>query len=350
MKGSSRAHDDVDWLSPLEEPFQVIGLAWFTEERQYRRLPVVLDKKLEEAVGDSANHLSGAQIRFRTDSASLSIRVRLKGKADMVYMPATGQCGVDCYIGDVDRMWYMATTKYDWMQSEYESVLYQNRPSSMETVTLYLPLFQGIDELWIGVDQGASLSAPPPFASNQKILLYGTSITQGGYASRPAMAYPNILSRSMPLEIINLSFAGSGRAAPEAAQLISTISCPACLILDYEADGDPEEFQITLPEFITVYRTAHPVTPILVVSRLRYSLETHDPAWIREREEQAAFQHKLVRRLREEGDRHIFFFDGSILLGSVDYDECTVDGKHPTDLGFQRMAEGLLGTIRTIVW
>ncbi|WJH35521.1 hypothetical protein N6H14_05765 [Paenibacillus sp. CC-CFT747] len=54
---------------------------------------------IPEAVDHLADHTAGGQIRFQSDSSCLWVRVRLKGKANMVHMPATGQCGVDCYVG-----------------------------------------------------------------------------------------------------------------------------------------------------------------------------------------------------------------------------------------------------------
>src|SRR5690606_11455477 len=101
--------------------------------------------------------------------------------------------------------------------------------------------------------------------------------------------------------------------------------------------------------FIRIYRDAHPTTPILVVSRIRYAHDQHDPVYIHAREERKAFQQGLVNDRRAQGDRHIFFFDGSTLLGEEDYGECTVDGVHPTDVGFLRMARGLEPVLKTLL-
>ena len=350
MRANERLENGVRWYSPLEEPFRVAGLAWFAEERKYRRLPTLPKGSIPEAVDYLADHPAGGQVRFRTDSGSVSVKVKLKGKADMVHMPATGQCGVDCYMGDFGDVKYVNTTKYDLALTEYELALYQNWPVSMRTITLYLPLYQGVEELWIGLDEQASVLPPPDYVSNKKVVVYGTSITQGGCASRPGMAYTNILSRNIPLEFINLGFSGSGKGEPEVAEVVSQIQDPACLVLDYEANCvSTELFRKTLPEFIRIYRSAHPVTPILVVSRIPYAHDLHDPVYIEAREERKAFQQALVKELRAKGDRHIFFFDGSTLLGGKDFFECTVDGVHPTDLGFLRMARGLEPTLKTLL-
>jgi hypothetical protein len=60
------------------------------------------------------------------------------------------------------------------------------------------------------------------------------------------------------------------------------------------------------------------------------------------------FQKNLVEKRRVAGDRNIYFLDGSAILGD-DYDECTVDGSHPTDLGSARIAEALQAAIEDIL-
>jgi len=181
-------------------------------------------------------------------------------------------------------------------------------------------------------------------------VVYGTSITQGGCACRPGMAYTNILSRRLNLEFINLGFSGNGRGEPEVARIIATLPEPACFVLDYEANcTDPEQLRKTLPEFIRILRAAHPRIPLLVISRIPYAAEDHKPVAHGRRLERRDIQSQCVETFRQAGDSRIFFQDGSNLLGA-DFDECTVDGSHPTDLGFLRMAEGLEPVFRKILF
>lgn len=347
MRPNEKAEGNIRWYNPREDaPFQIAGLAWFEQERKWRRMPEHPTHKLPEAVDRLANHTTGGQIHFRTNSSVLSVRVKLTGKAGMVHMPATGQCGVDCYIGMPGEMVYVNTTKYDLNLVEYEAALFQDRDRVMENVVLYLPLYQGIEDIWIGLDDDAEILPPMPYISDKKVVIYGTSITQGGCASRPGMAYSNILSRRIPMEFINLGFSGSGKGEAEVAE----IDNPACLVLDYEANCvSTELFQETLPRFVDIYRKKHPATPILIVSRIRYGRETRSAKLLEARIERKALQQQLVRERREQGDEHIFFCDGSELLGKEDFFECTVDGSHPTDLGFLRMADGLTPVLKRIL-
>lgn len=341
--------DELQWHSPLERPFQIAGFGWLEAERRYRRLPAKPAWNLPHAVDQLANCTSGGQIRFVTDSASLSLKVKLTGAADMYHMPATGQCGFDCYIGGPGEQVYYGSTKYNHRLTEYESVLFTDLTKENRVVTLNFPLYQGVDEVWIGLDPDAEIAEPPAYESQQKVIVYGTSITQGACASRPGMAYTNILSRRFNLEFLNLGFSGNGKGEPELAHLLAELQHPACLILDYEANCvSTELFQQTLPNFIEIYREKHPLTPILVISRITHAKEHFEQGMRQDRADRKEISRQTVEERREKGDAHIYFCDGSALLGDYPQD-CTVDGSHPTDLGFARMADGLTPVLQRIL-
>lgn len=353
MRPNEQSGDHTRWYTPLEPPFHIAGLAWFAEERKYRRLPALPDGAVPSAVEHLANHTAGGQIRFQSDAASLSVRVKLTGKASMSHMPATGQCGMDCYVGPPDclnPLYYVSTTKYNIEQTEYECVLFTNWEKKMRNIVLNLPLYQGVKEIMIGLDEAAVVLPPPKYASDKKVVIYGTSVTQGGCATRPGMVYSNILSRRIPLEFINLGFSGNGKGEPEVAEIVSQVPNPACLIVDYEGNCvSTELFRQTLPEFIRIYRKAHPLTPIVVASRIRYAREELTPHLYEMRMERKLFEQELVNELREQGDQNIYFFDGTNSLGGEDFFECTVDGTHPTDLGFIRMADAYEPVLKTLL-
>jgi lysophospholipase L1-like esterase len=158
-----------------------------------------------------------------------------------------------------------------------------------------------------------------------------------------------VLSRYINSEFINLGFSGNGMGEPELAHLIAQIEQPALLVLDFEANvGDPLVYQERLPEFIRIYREYHPEVPILVVSKIRYARERFHTSALQLADERRRIARDTVEAYRSAGDANIQFFDGSDLLGE-DYEECTVDGVHPTDLGFIRMAYGLNPVLKKIL-
>ncbi|WP_338131003.1 SGNH/GDSL hydrolase family protein [Cohnella rhizosphaerae] len=164
------------------------------------------------------------------------------------------------------------------------------------------------------------------------------------------MAYPNLLSRYLPYEFINLGFSGNGKGEPEVARTIAGIADPAMFVLDYEANvGTAERMAETLPAFIRILRERHPEVPILVVSKIRSAGERFYEEMRQLLHDRKHVQRSTVERLRSEGDANVHFLDGGTLLGDEDAEECTVDGVHPTDLGFLRMAKSLAPVIRKLI-
>lgn len=349
MKAGEASKEELTWHSPKDTPFHVAGFGWFEKERVYRRLPRKPAHEIREPVDYLANYTAGGQIRFQTDSPVLSIKVKLLEKASMVHMPATGQCGFDCYIGPAGRQLYYSTTKYDITKAEYEIVMFDFPESELRNITLFFPLYNGVEEVLVGLVPEAKIMPPQLFASDRPVIVYGTSITQGGCASRPGMAYTNILSRKLNIEFINLGFSGNGKGDPEVAKIITDIPNPACFVLDYESNCSEEgRLEETLPEFIRILREAHPEVPILVISRIRYAAENFDEVLNKKRIERMEFQKQTVEELWQKGDRFIFFKDGSDLLGNL-FHEAAVDGCHPTDLGFMCMADALLPVFEKVL-
>jgi len=332
---------DWQWVDPLQSSVQVAGFPWLEGDQIYRRLPQNPQWPLRPPVDSLANCTAGGQLRFTTNSPRLSVRVKLAAPASMYHMPSTGQCGFDCYLGEPGQQRYLATTRYDYKLTEYESVLFDSEDTSHKTVTLNFPLYQGVKEVWIGLEPGAEIAAPPAYENPGKVIFYGTSITQGGCAARPGMAFTNILSRRINREFINLGFSGNGKGEPELAHLISQIADPACYILDYDANvASAQDMQETLPEFIRILRAAYPVIPILVISRVPTAREYYDKAAREKRLAKLQVQQDTVQQLQAAGDANISFLSGEELMGDS-YLESTVDGSHPTDLGFWLFANAL---------
>jgi hypothetical protein len=267
MRPGIASDASAKWMNPSDAPLQLVGFPWFDIDRVYRRLPLKTVGPLRPEVDALANCTAGGQVRFRSNTRKLAVRVTLTGPADMNHMPSTGQCGFDLYLGSGDHHRFYSVTKYDQTKSSYEVVLFEHPLAETRVFTLNFPLYQGVKEVLIGVEPDATVAEPPPFALPGKIVCYGTSITQGGCASRPGMAYTNILSRLLDAEFVNLGFSGNGRGEPEVAQAVSQIPDLRLFILDYDANAEsPEHLQRTLPEFIHILRQSHHDTPILVVS------------------------------------------------------------------------------------
>ncbi|HOG51562.1 MAG TPA: SGNH/GDSL hydrolase family protein, partial [Lentisphaeria bacterium] len=219
--------------------------------------------------------------------------------------------------------------------NEYQSQLFSGGEGWNE-FTLNFPLYNGVKSLRIGLSEGAKVAPPSPYAGPGKVVIYGGSTVQGACASRPGRYHMSIVSRRLNREVVNLGFSGNGKLEPELAEIMAQIASPAILIVEGERNARYEGVVERLETFLQILRRHHPGVPIVVMSANPHGNEWRQPG---SRPRILAFQKELVARLRKN-DPDVHLFDGSNLLGD-DYYECSVDGSHPTDLGFQRMADGL---------
>jgi len=339
--------DGIVWFDAQEKPFCLVGFEWIKQDSVYRRLPINPKWEITRSVEGLANHTAGGQIRFSTNSNKILVRVKLREKSNMYHMPATGQSGFDLYVREYGVQRYFKTTRFEHDSLNYKHELYSSEDNKLRQFTINFPLYNGVNSLQIGVKQGSVLQAPTAFSFVGKVVIYGTSITQGGCVTRPGMAYSNILSRKLDAHFVNLGFSGSGKGEPAVAKLINQISDVSFIILDYEANAG-ETLRNTLNPFIEILREEHPKTPILVMSKIRYARHFPGSPSTKPYFELRDFQENLVEERVNAGDTNIYFLDGSKVLGG-DYYECAVDGVHPSDLGSDRIANTLLVAIQNIL-
>ncbi|MCK5729766.1 MAG: SGNH/GDSL hydrolase family protein [Draconibacterium sp.] len=340
--------DGIVWFDAHEKPFGLVGFEWINNDGVYRRLPVNPDWEITKHVDDLSNHTAGGQVRFSTNSKKILVKVELAGRSNMYHMPATGQSGFDLYVRKNGIQRYIRTTRFPHDSVNYQYELYKSEENKLQDFTINFPLYNGVKSLQIGIGQGSIVQAPPAFSFGGKIVIYGTSITQGGCVSRPGMAYSNILSRKLDAQFVNLGFSGNGKGEPALANLINQIFDVSFIILDYEANAG-KTIKNTLVPFIEILREQHPQTPILVMSKIRYAIHFKKSPTFDMYIDLRDFQKNVVVERVTAGDKNIYFLDGSKVLGD-DYYECTVDGVHPSDLGSDRIANALLTAIKSIVF
>ena len=336
MAVNNNSDEGLRYIPISTEGIRLGGFAFCSAGETLRRLPD--DPALPKAVNILAMHTAGGRIDFRSNTTRIWVKVKLQQSCHMDHMPDVGSCGFDLYIGEPGKSFMLGTSRCAGEADEFVSKLNDYAlPGTMQNFTINFPLYSGIESLLIGVDQDAEILPPAPWKNNKKMVFYGTSITQGGCASRPGMAYTNILSRRFNLEAYNFGFSGNGRGEPEVAQHLANIPDPACYVLDYEPNAFPEGIKATLEQFIDILREKHPQTPIFVMSSLRFnreiSLTSSPDIQVGYLAESARFQQSVVRKRRKAGDKNIHFIHGGKIAGK-DWHEFAVDGIHQTDLGF----------------
>ena len=337
--GQSSATDWIPWRDPRLE---IRGLPWFQENRgETIRLPLRLKDALPPAVWNLGLSPSGGRIRFRTNSTRLAIRLEYPSPPNMANMHAFGQTGVDLYLDGVYRS--TATAPKDAASGKtVEYVFFEGLPRATRDVLLYLPLYKPVNVLGVQMDADAEISSPRRFATSKPVVFYGTSITQGGCASRSGMSYQAILARQLNLDFVNLGFSGNGKGEPVVARMTAEIDA-AAFVLDFAGNNPTvESLKEVYEPFLATVRAKHPNTPIIAVTPIARSREDSRTAEMR--------KHigEVVTAKIAAGDSLLTLVDGLSLLGPNQLDGL-VDGAHPNDLGFQWMADGLAPRIAKVL-
>ena len=351
MVSSNVESDTMNYYDPLKnDVFIIEGLPWVKENANYFRLPEKYIHNVSEAVEWLSKMPSGGQIRFKTNSTKISLRIKNFGDYQMCHMTACGQQGADIYYKNNKTYKFFSVTKFEEPSDNFESVIFYQDDKKYHEFIINLPLYEGIENILIGIDKDATILKATPHKNKGKIVVYGTSITQGGCASRPGMAFTNILSRKLDIEFVNLGFSGSGMGEPIIGDILSDINDARMFILDYEANGGcTSSLQDNMNTIIDKIRVKHPLIPIIVKTKSPQATEIFTKKDINHRQELYLFQKELVNKRQELGDKNIYFVDGRKDFGNKDIDEMTVDGLHPTDLGFYMMAKYLYPVIRKIL-
>lgn len=326
----------------------VEGQGWDDTKAPFDRLPARAEGVVRDPVWGLSRHSAGLCVRFETDAPTIKARWTLTSdRLDMPHMPATGVSGLDLYARVGDRWQWLGYGRPEQAPTNTDTLASGIEGGPREYL-LYLPLYNGVSSVELGIPEGASLSkaTPRPEATSKPIVFYGTSITQGGCASRPGMVHTAILGRRLDRPVINLGFSGNGRMEAEVAGLLAELD-PAAYVIDCLPNMNAGEVEERVGPLVRILREAHSDTPIVLAEDRTYS---NAPLVSSARERNATSRAALKRefdRLVADGVPGLTYLPGDPQLG--DDTEGTVDGSHPTDLGFFRMADVFEPVLRSVL-
>ena len=333
-------HDVSEW--------GVEGRGWQETARYFDRLPAKAEQLVRAAVWNLSRHSAGMACRFETDATAIDARYTLLSESlSMSHMPATGVSGLDLYVRDPQghQRWVGVTRP---TAKQVEASLAKNLDPADEgprEFTVYLPLYNGVETLEIGVPKGATFTRLAP-RQEKPLVFYGTSIMHGACASRPGMAIPSIVGRRLNRPTINLGFSGNGRMEAEVAKLLAELDAEMYLIDCLPNINGTQVAERTEP-LVHILRDAHPETPIVLVEDRTYG-NAHIYKSSRERHagSRAALK-QAFENLQRDGVQHLHYLAGDKLLS--DDSEATTDGSHPNDLGMMQYADAYETVIQGIL-
>ena len=208
---------------------------------------------------------------------------------------------------------------------------------------LNFPLYNEVCKLYIGIRRGSQLLPPKEAYSNDRpVIFYGSSITQGGCASRAGTCYQNHLSRALNMDYVNLGFSGNGRGEDAMIDYLASLEMSA-FISDYDHNAPtPEHLAATHEKLYLAVRRAHPDIPYVMITRPNFLNREGDVG-------SRLVVMNTYRNAIAAGDRNVYYLDGASLFAGDEWDACTVDGVHPNDLGFYRFFQALLPIMERVL-
>lgn len=326
--------------------FPLLGKATDATLTRYERLPDSLEHISRKPLWELGRNSAGLAVRFRSNSTCIAAKWEVRLNRTMNHMTPTGIKGLDLYCLQEGK-WVFAGSGRPQGKANAATMVRHMKPEEREYL-LFLSLYDGVTSLEIGVDTLATL-LPPAIdlpVREKPVVFYGTSILQGGCATRPGMAHTNILERWLNRECINLGFSGNGQLDLEIAEVIASVDA-SVFVLDFVPNATVDQMKERADQFYSIIREKHPQTPILVVedplfTHMRFNKEVAKEVTDKNETIGAIFQ-----RWKKEGDKHIYFLPSKEMIGHDG--EATVDGVHFTDLGFMRYAELLYPILKKYI-
>lgn len=312
----------------------------------FHRVDTARYNDMPAAVKYLSTHAAGLVIAFKTNSNEINARWKVKEPVRFSNnMTAIAKRGVDLYIKKEGQWVFAGVGRPDNGASSTHKIV-GNMADGEKECLLFLPLYDELVSLEIGVAAGATIR-PLEIPWKGKVVIYGSSITQGASASRPGMAYPAQLERHLGYEFVNLGFSGNGKMEESVGRMVADIKGADLFVLDCAANPSPEQIADRTENFVRQIRQRHPDVPILMIE----SVVREGGNFDQKIQQRVSGQNKNFRaaynRLVKSGMKQLYLIKGDDLLGH-DH-EGTTDGTHPNDIGFERMLKVIEPKIRAIL-
>lgn len=351
LAGMALSAQEMQWHNPAEAGFNVINNQAFPDavrENPYHRLPSERQNGIRNKVWNLSKQSAGECICFTTDAKEIKVRYGVKGRHAMHHMPAIGVSGLDIYTTNKrgEEVWLPGKYSFkDTLSYTYSKIDILDGKEGPIKYNLYLPLYNEVTWMEVGTPEGAVFKFEAA-STDKPIVAYGTSICQGACASRPAMAWTNILHRRLARPIVNLGFSGNAKYETAVIDIVSDID--ACVyILDGMANNqgmESQALQDTLMKAVRQIRAKRPDTPIIMVD---YPGAPDGKAYKKRRDNEAnahSSQAAAYKQLTKEGVKNLYHLKNVGMIADM-----TVEGTHMSDYGMTQYANKYEPLLRKIL-
>lgn len=348
------------WTYVDAQNLRIINHAFAGEtERTYARLPRYVKDSIPEGreLWDRQQCSSGIGVRFATNSTRIGCKYTLYWDTHMIHMADTGLKGTDLYILEGDSVWRHVNTNRPYVKKDengnktklVESTYVSNLDGKMHEYVIYFPLYDGIEDFSVKVNSGAVITkgSPEVINANRRIVAYGTSILQGGCASRTGMAATNIIGRELNCEVVNLGFSGEGKQDTYVARAMATIPDVDVFLLDPVPNCTEMMCDTLTYNFVKTLRALRPDVPIVMLEGPIYPYARYDSFFGKYLPMKNDAFRRNYERLKAENPNNLYYVTSEGLDGPED--DGTVDGIHLTDLGFLHYANKMIPILRPLL-
>ena len=333
-----------------KEPFRVYGLLLPRDKNDiFRRMPSDIAKSINPGVEKLHDNTAGGRVRFATNSKRVAIYVKERDCVAGAKFSLSGRAGLDLYELTQNGEKYCKHFPPSEDGSGIFEGEYEFTDNSMRNLTLYMPSYTAVLELYILLDEGCVLKESIKYKYEKPIVYYGSSITQGANASRPGTAYQNIIARRFDTNYVNLGFSGNALGERKMAEYIAGLDMSIC-VLDYDHNAPTvQHLKDTHYPMYEVIRSAQPNLPIVFASKPNYHTATQK-CDVANNEQRRQVIIESYNRAKANGDENVYFVDGKEVANVFGAgDNMTVDGCHPNDIGIFSMAKLIGDTIGEIL-
>ena len=347
---------DIKWHSVFEKSFAIYGISYSKKEQLFQRFPKDFAETISDNVALLAKHTSGGRVHFKTNSPYIAMHIEESFEEPFPHMTISGKNGISIFCNgrfvNILAPNYRQITNADPTlggsgKIVFDGIVYPYGIDGNEyDVEIYFPLYSGVNKMYIGLKDSSSLSSPKPYLHEKPVVFYGSSITQGGCATKPGDDYPSRLSRMLDTNYINYGLSGNAMAEPEMANFIARQTA-SVFVLDYDYNApDADYLEKTHFALYKTVRDINPKTPIIIMTMPAFKGYEQRP----ENKTRRNVIYETFEKAKKLGDKNIYLIDCYGCFGDISNDECgTVDDCHPDSLGFLRMAEKVYPVLNNLL-
>ncbi|MNK47327.1 hypothetical protein D3C87_661360 [compost metagenome] len=344
----------LKWFNPQQYPYATLkGKAWQNTDsaNYYNRLPITAEKVVRKEVWNLAKNTAGEYLDFTTNASKIVVKYQITGAKSLDNMATLGVSGVDLYAQDVDNKWHWIKASYSYRDTVTYSYENFDNTVKIKKLRLYLPLYNIPKWLKIGVVANSEFAVEKT-DEQAPLVFYGTSIMQGASASRPGMAWLNILGRKLDQPVINLGFSGNGRLETPLIDLMSQTKAKL-FVLDCQPNltdktvYPAEEIEKRITASVQILKEKHPNTPILLVEHsVGLASANLDSALTGKYIWTSQVLNNTYQKIKKSGVKGLYILTAKD-IGFTD--DSTIDGTHPNDFGMMQYAAAYEKIIRKII-